>query len=414
LAYSAFVGSFNIDVSKTAGQTQAITGVGFTPKIVLFWWSGTVRTGDGVAGETIRPGFGAVAGASSRFFVAAYSEDAAARTNTAHGASTTACIGVYADGTPTADGLADWGSFDADGFTLTIDDQFTIAARISYLALGGTDLSNVFIGNKAYPTSAGNYATTGVGFQPDAMIFVPTNLGSAATSAVSLHFGIGIAAGGAQGATYNNDGDDGATSNTTAYGYNGEVIATRIMGIRESWVSFDADGFTLNHLEGATANYYHYVALKGGQYKVGELTTRTDGNDIVETEPNFTPVGLLFLSANRAHSTQDTPTDHARLSIGAATSASNRAAQAISDEDNLADTETATANYDTAVYANVLDDGVVGLMDIKSIDATGFTAVMDDTDPSACWVTYLAIGGAAVSSYVPRHGFIHHNNPAVA
>jgi hypothetical protein len=70
---------------------------------------------------------------------------------------------------------------------------------------------------------------------------------------------------------------------------------------------------------------------------------------------------------------------------------------AISDEDNLADTETARANYDTAVYANVVDDAIVGLMDIKSIDATGFTAVMDDVDPSAYWVTYLAIGAAAAA-----------------
>jgi hypothetical protein len=72
--------------------------------------------------------------------------------------------------------------------------------------------------------------------------------------------------------------------------------------------------------------------------------------------------------------------------------------QAISDETGLADTETAYANYDTAVYANVVDDAAAGLMDLKSIDATGFTCVMDDTDPSACWVTYLAIGATAAPS----------------
>lgn len=66
--------------------------------------------------------------------------------------------------------------------------------------------------------------------------------------------------------------------------------------------------------------------------------------------------------------------------------------QAISDEDNLADTETATGNYDSAVYINIADDAAVGLMDLKSIESDGFTCVMDDTDPSACWVTYLAFG----------------------
>ena len=39
VTYSAFAGSFNIDSSVTAGNDQSITGVGFRPKIVLFWWS---------------------------------------------------------------------------------------------------------------------------------------------------------------------------------------------------------------------------------------------------------------------------------------------------------------------------------------------------------------------------------------
>ncbi len=101
---------------------------------------------------------------------------------------------------------------------------------------------------------------------------------------------------------------------------------------------------------------------------------------------------MLFFSANRVHSTQDTVTDHNRLSIGAGTSTSNRAVQAISDEDALADTETAYTNQDDAVYAHVVDDAIEALMDIKSIDSDGFTCVMDDTESSSCWVTYLAMG----------------------
>lgn len=39
-------------------------------------------------------------------------------------------------------------------------------------------------------------------------------------------------------------------------------------------------------------------------------------------------------------------------------------------------------------------------MDIKSIDADGFTCVMDDTEAAASWVTYLAIGAAAAGGGV--------------
>jgi phytoene dehydrogenase-like protein len=64
------------------------------------------------------------------------SADAAATTFCRHNIYNDACIMAYlANGD--VDGLADFTSLDADGFTLTIDNQFTGAWRISYLALGG-------------------------------------------------------------------------------------------------------------------------------------------------------------------------------------------------------------------------------------------------------------------------------------
>jgi hypothetical protein len=396
MSYLSKVGSFNIDTSKTAGQTQAITGVGFEPKIVLFWWGGSTGTGDGVAGGNISLGIGASNGAT-HFCLIGVSEDAQADSDTRRWMNLTALIRIYTN-TDTLDGAITSATMNADGFSLLVGDQFSQTYRISYLALGGTDLTNTYIGNTTTPTVTGNYSRTGVGFQPDCLLtFNTSDIGIINSS--SLRLGFGMATGSAnQGSVVTRHDDALATSDTKGYGYNGEVISGGTLSPRDAFVSFDADGFTLNHLAGTSAYYYIYIALKGGQYKVHELTTRTDGNDIVESDVGFQPVAILFASANRALSTQGVSTDHNRMSIGAATSATERAAIAVSDEDNLSDTETAYANYDAAVYAHVVDDAVVGLMDIKSIDATGFTAVMDDTDPSACWVMYLAIG--AVSSGV--------------
>ena len=39
-----------------------------------------------------------------------------------------------------------------------------------------------------------------------------------------------------------------------------------------------------------------------------------------------------------------------------------------------------------------------GLMDIQSMDSGGFTAIMDDADPSQTFVFYFAIGDAAVGN----------------
>src|SRR3990167_4632438 len=400
MGYNSFVGSFNIDPTKTATETQAITGLGFQPKIVLFWWGGSTGTVDTVAGGAINIGFGAAISSTSRSCINTISEDAQASSDTYKFQDTDQIMRAYTD-TDTLDGLLDFSSMDAGGFTVVYDDQFTQAYRISYLALGGTDLTNVYIGSQQQPASTGNYSVTGVGFQPDAVLFFYTRGATADVGSNHGYVGLGMATGSSnQGVAAIGTVDGQATTITSGYGYNGECMSTAVpptgVGEREAFVSLDADGFTNNCLEVTSRSFYYFVALKGGQYSVGDITTRTDGNDIAETV-GFTPVALLFASANRALSTQNASTAHARISIGAGTSTSNRACAAISDENNLADSETAYANYDSAVYANVADDAIVGLMDIKSIDDSGFTCVMDDFDPVACWVTYLAIGAVVAA-----------------
>ena len=411
MGYSAKVGSFNIDTSKGATETQAITGVGFQPKIVLFWWGGSVANSDTVAGGTYNIGFGAAISSSSRFCVMGISEDAQATSDAARSQNNTEAIRCYTDAA-TLDGIMDSSSMDADGFTLVVDNQFTQAYRISYLALGGTDLTNVYIGNAQTPVSTGEYSITGVGFQPDALITACSYFTGASAAGATLYTSFGMATGSSnQGVIYGYVQDNQATSNTAGYGYDGECLSGGTTYLN-SFVSLDADGFTLNNLQGTTVACFHYICLKGGQYSVGDLTTRTDGNDIAEVI-GFQPVAILFKSANRTLSTQDVRTDHLSMSIGAGTSTTNRACAAVWDEDGVTTTETAYANYDSAVYAKIAsDDTIDGLMDIKSIDADGFTCVMDDADPSACWATYLAIG-AAGEVRIPRHGFTNFQVPGI-
>ncbi len=393
MGYSAAAGSFNIDTAKTVGQTQAITGLGFQPKIVFFFWGGTTAIADTVEAGIYNLGFGVAISSTSRGSICILSEDGQADSDTHIRMYNTEAISGHTD-TATIDGIMDVSSLDADGFTLIVDDQFTQAYRISYLALGGTDLTNVFSGWKLIPTSTGNYSITGVGFQPDAVLMFWNNegyLGEANTA----YFSLGMATGSSnQGVVSAQILDGQATSYTRGYGYSGEVINAYLSGQRDTFVSMDADGFTLNHLEGTeSSRQFIYVCLKGGQYKVHDFLTNTTSTDIVESDVGFTPVAIMFHSANRALSTQDALTNDARLSIGAGTSASNRACAAMSDENGLATTETARANYDSYVYAYVKDDALYGAFDIKSIDASGFT--LDGDDGAASWVTYLAIGATA-------------------
>jgi len=414
MAYSAYAGAFNIDSSVTAGNDQSVTGVGFQPKIVFFFWAGGTAAVDEVAGGTYNLGFGAATASDSRWSVVTMSEDGQADSDCYRYQSVSCCIRTYS-AAGTLDGYADFKEFGADGFTLTIDDQFASNYRVSFLALGGADLTNVYLGSKQRDADTGACAVTGVGFQPGAVIFC-TGHGSATEHASTTGaFSLGWTDGTNDGVVGLVVEDNQAASDTKGYGYNAEVLAQVVywsssLSNRDSTTSLDADGFTLNQDEGATQLYYFFACLKGGQYAVGDLTTRTDGNNISE-DPGFDPVALLFSSANRAHSTQDTATDHARISIGAATATDERTVAAISDEDAQATTETAYTNQDDAVYAHVVDDAIEALMDVTDMAVgTGFACVMDDTETSACWVNYLAIGAAAAGQNVPEkyYHYRHH------
>src|SRR3972149_9729964 len=97
---------------------------------------------------------------TSRFCVQNISIDAGASSDSQFSQNITEIMRAYTDVT-TLDGILDFSSMDADGFTVIYDDQFTQAYRISYLALGGTDLTNVYIGSQQQPASTGNYSVTG-------------------------------------------------------------------------------------------------------------------------------------------------------------------------------------------------------------------------------------------------------------
>lgn len=403
MAFSTKSGSFNIGTGA-ATTTVAVTGVGFQPTAIVFWWNGDTSSTDTVGGGDHRRGMGFVTSTSDRRSVTTVSEDAQASADTSVGQQIDECIYIFTL-TGSTDGLADLSSMDADGFTLVIDNQFSADYRIHYMALGGADLTNAATGIFTRATSTGNQSITGVGYQPDCLLLMSASIWSDSDSAaVDSRISIGFAVSSSQRGTYIGGSNNGATTmQTVSYCYSGECIAipnTTLTGIdaRADFVSMDADGFTIDWLEAPFGlERIHYLALKGGDYFVGNLLTRTDGNDITESSFGFAPSGALFLSHCKTESTQDTFQDHDEWSMGACSAIDERASAGVLDEDGTANSEVAKGVEHDAVYMNIAtDDTLEGVMDIKSLDADGFTCVMDDTDPSAAFVTYLAFGPAVV------------------
>lgn len=406
MAISSFVGSFSTGTGVVT-TTIAITGVGFQPKAIMFWWAGRADTSDAIGRATMRRGFGVAVSTSDRRCTAGLIVDAAATSTTKGGDSNDCCIATIS-AAGAIDGKVDLNSMDVDGFTMIIDDQMPVDVRVSFLAVGGDSLTNAKSGSHTIPTSTGNADTTGVGFQPDFMI----SFGQIRTSYPSVSgydvFCIGAAVSSTQQGTISTASTDGqGTATSWSYCTDDEALAASSavdtsVSAREDFVSFLADGFRLNWVEAGLGSTRHqgYLALKGGNYLVGNLLTQTDTvTDIAETGFGFKPSSALFFSAGRAKSTADTASVNAQMSIGAFSSLTNRGAQAGLDEHNKADSETTTAIEFDEVYANIATDSTIaGLMDVKSVDADGFTMIMDDADPAQAFVWYVAFGPAAVSS----------------
>ena len=125
MSLDAHVGQFG---TGTGTSNIAITGVGFQPKVVLFWHADLTTVGSGAEGVQ---GFGAATSSTARFATAYMSRNAlaTARVN-AYGHN--AAVAVRFD--PTAgelSGVLDFVSLDADGFTVVPDTAFPSDVQIN-------------------------------------------------------------------------------------------------------------------------------------------------------------------------------------------------------------------------------------------------------------------------------------------
>lgn len=409
MALSVKVGAFN---TGTGVSDIVVTDVGFQPKAILFWWTGRTGTVDAAGRESHFAGYGAATGTTQRWALTSNDIDAAAAQDAATAKTATGCLlSVSAAGA--IDGKADLASFDSGGFTLSVSDAFPRDQRVHYLALGGADLTNAKAGEFTGTAAAVPHdeSSTDPGFQPD-VVFFANRHDSATTGEVALAtggvLGFGVAkSSSAQGVISLAADEASATMDTDGYGYTGECNAgpsTNAGGsvpARAAFVSMDANGFTVNRLEGTALWARFYLALKGCQVFVGnDVTSVTGSATIVTSGFGFAPKAVLVFSACRPTSTQDAATAPWNTSMGAATSTTERGAQGSISRDGIADAVVGTAIEHDEVYVSLTDatpPAIDGLMDISSFDSDGITFVMDDGDGAARRFFYVALGDAPAS-----------------
>jgi hypothetical protein len=325
------VGSFK---AKTTGppppsnRLQAITGVGFQPAAVIFFW--TPQTTAGFA-DNATSGYGFAAGpGTDRAAVYAADHNLAPQGNPIRRQSTTYCITVMASSAAgTTDGEAALSSMDADGFTVSWEKTPTQEWLIHYIAIGGADVTNATTGSFTPLAGTGSQAITGVGFQPDFLMFLSIDSNSVDTNVTESKLGIGFA--GLSGGSTITEAAIVATSRdvgganvvTGVWQRTDRAILEKNTNLASSTfeaqvTSFDANGFTINKLTntGGTETTTHYLALQGGQYNVGTVTKPAATGSQSYTGVGFRPHGMLFLSKNIG--TSPSANQHARISFSAA------------------------------------------------------------------------------------------------
>jgi hypothetical protein len=385
----AFTGSF---LTGTGAATTAVpvTGLGFQPKAVIFWWTGRNDSGNQLSTSDLRTGVGYAVSPTDRGNTGGQSDHGPTTTATDWQYDNASCVRAF-DIAGALAGALDFTSFDADGFTCVIDTQFAVDLRVHFLALGGVGITNAKGGDVLEPAATGAQATTGLGFAPDVVFFFgtvnspapPTNGGHHAYS-----FGFAARSSG-QACVSIRDQDNLGNADTSRWQRDDTVIARALgnniaVASRAGMTSLDSDGFTLNWgTRALTGAHNWYLALKGGTWKCGKVNGQ---DDTVTTIPvsgiGIEPAAVLFMGANNVENLATlNGTQNMELCLGAITHDMNRQATAFVSQDGAANANCSSGQRTDAVYQSLGADGSLqALMDVQSFEPGGFTCIMDDAD----------------------------------
>jgi len=416
-----------IEVSIPASTTTDIvkTGAGFQVKAAIVLAAIPNVDGTGI-GSCASIGF-AGGNVSSPQSSGASTRDVAARTS-----STNVHAAVWGDqihaqtNTTNGDlGKVHFKTLGADGFTLEFTTGFTTAHTIQVLCLGGDDLVNASAGTWVSDTGTGTQtAKTGVGFQPNLIIFAHagryrTAVGSFAT--VSSGLGIGWATGASSRASMGWGMVTGGSTSSVEGNLRTDACISHHTVTNPQYfdlVSFDSDGFTLTKTAGNVAQAVAYLALNVTNVALGTTNAATGtGDHAPVTGLGFAPDVLLAFSRPLATATEtsaQTGAQDGETSFGFALSATERAVLWCHSTDgivigaspnttqafNRIQTDALQLNLDRT-SENTLTQ--IGALDIKSLDADGFTLTQDDADAQTSIIPWLAIGGSAAPTGRPPY-----------
>jgi hypothetical protein len=419
-------GSVQWLTTQALNATIAVTGLGFTPKALRFYWVGlsSASPTNGVSGAVNeRRGVGFAVSAASRRCVGTFAEDNNnnASNDGSVAADNSVCITV--DGAGTVDGRLDISSFDANGFTLIVDDVTPANITVFYEVWGGQDITAAVVGDIAEPAATGTQNYTVAGFTSDGRNQCVMFAGVQSVSALNTGEGqdSGLCVGFATStSTVNNvvvvgnADDNSGTSDTDGYCIQGECLAQIVIAggnpnARATLSAWGTNQFTLNWLARATTNRRNiFLAIKGGSWRASSYTIQgntLNANTTVSELP-FNLKGISLIGRMTAQSTAGTSTAQDRIGFGSGLSTTSRNSAGVLDNNGADPTEIGTiVQYNSVLSFPTAAGAVQATYDINSFNLNSFNIIVDTAGGVANeFHGYLAFG----DTFYPRIQSIGH------
>ncbi len=389
---------FDTFTALSGTGSQPVTGVGFQPKAVIFWFSDLTATG---SGGNARGGMGFSDGTNEGANTVGWNDASSATSGLV---SNTKAIWLI-DGGGTTLMAADLTSLDADGFTL----EWTVAGGsrlIHYLALGGISLTNVKVGSSTILSAESPEVVTGLGFEPSALLILGKigDLFDSATGHETFSFGVGAS-------TTSRHSSSGRERGSSDNGYSGYRDNETFVPADDSatpemeWdlQSFDSDGFTLVKDAGTEDGRIVWMAMSGVNIEQGILIQPTSAGEQSITGLAFEPSAVLFDGGDKA--TTSEYESGPEITLGGATSSTQRGSLWFGETvGGASDTD-----FQTTKVIRSLTAGTPTLnaeADFVSFNADGFTINWTTADATARKVGWVALGPA--SANVQITAAVHH------
>lgn len=329
------VGTF---VSPASATTLNVTGVGFTPKAILFFTSGGVSAG---ANASIFAQIAYVAGMAGQASVAAAVEDNVATSNTATAMGWGAAIYRPALNGGAINDQARVINVNSDGFDVRFETASALAMIYSYLAIGGDDVRAGVV-NWLASGATGNQTVRGFGVGTPSIVFHLTRT-SALTGAlpqfgVNAFYGFGaMDASGNEWAIAAYSRENQAATEAKRYQVTNRCLAT--LTATGPAVSSDAafsamvmDGFTVNWQTAPSAGTNILsLAISGIEAEVGAFNKATGAATATQdVATDFDPLAVFLASVQAT--TSGSIQAHHRVGLGLS-DGTNETSQCWSDTD---------------------------------------------------------------------------------